>query len=174
MDSTVEPSTKKSTASGISLSGLLNAIDGVSSTEGRILIMTTNNPEELDKALIRPGRVDMHVVFELPAKVEMRELFMSMYKDLDGEASPGYSQDNDEGPILQSTSSHQAGSGSRSPLILSTDNLHSLSCTFADSLPQGRLSLAAIQGFLLTHKRSPQAAADEAGIWAEETLKGKH
>ncbi len=32
---------------GISLSGLLNAIDGVASQEGRVLIMTTNKPESL-------------------------------------------------------------------------------------------------------------------------------
>ena len=35
--------------------GLLKAIDGVSSHEGRILIMTTNMPQQLDRALIRPG-----------------------------------------------------------------------------------------------------------------------
>ncbi len=44
--------------SRLTLSGLLNAIDGVTSTEGRILFMTTNYEERLDPALIRPGRVD--------------------------------------------------------------------------------------------------------------------
>ncbi|OWA52580.1 Mitochondrial chaperone BCS1 [Hypsibius exemplaris] len=42
----------------LSFSGLLNAIDGVASAEGRILFMTTNYVEKLDSALIRPGRVD--------------------------------------------------------------------------------------------------------------------
>lgn len=70
-----------SSATSVSLSGLLNAIDGVSSQEGRILIMTTNSPESLDKALIRPGRVDMHIAFELPSKTDMKELFLSMYQD---------------------------------------------------------------------------------------------
>merc|ERR1719273_262855 len=42
----------------LTFSGLLNAIDGVTSTEGRILFMTTNYVERLDPALIRPGRVD--------------------------------------------------------------------------------------------------------------------
>jgi mitochondrial chaperone BCS1 len=44
----------------MSFAGLLNALDGVMSTEGYILIMTTNHPEKLDPALIRPGRVDRH------------------------------------------------------------------------------------------------------------------
>ena len=43
---------------GISLSGLLNAIDGVAAKEGRILIVTSNHPENLDPALMRPGRID--------------------------------------------------------------------------------------------------------------------
>ena len=44
--------------SRLSLSGLLNALDGVASTEARILFMTTNYLERLDPVLIRPGRVD--------------------------------------------------------------------------------------------------------------------
>ena len=42
----------------LTLSGLLNAIDGVTSSEGRIVFMTTNYVDKLDPALIRPGRVD--------------------------------------------------------------------------------------------------------------------
>lgn len=41
-------------ASGVTLSGHLNVIDGVSSQEGRVLIMTTNHIEY--EVLIRPGR----------------------------------------------------------------------------------------------------------------------
>ncbi|KAG7360684.1 cell division protein FtsH [Nitzschia inconspicua] len=46
----------------LSLSGLLNVLDGVVDTPGRIVIMTTNHPEMLDPALIRPGRVDKKLV----------------------------------------------------------------------------------------------------------------
>jgi ATPase family associated with various cellular activities (AAA) len=46
----------------LSLSGLLNVLDGVVDTPGRILIMTTNHPEMLDPALIRPGRVDKKIM----------------------------------------------------------------------------------------------------------------
>ncbi|KAH8745120.1 hypothetical protein F5883DRAFT_397761, partial [Diaporthe sp. PMI_573] len=65
---------------GISLSGLLNAIDGVASHEGRVLIMTTNKPEILDDALIRPGRVDMQVEFTYATEEQARELFERMYE----------------------------------------------------------------------------------------------
>lgn len=43
----------------ITFAGFLNALDGMMSQEGRILIMTTNHKEQLDPALIRPGRVDV-------------------------------------------------------------------------------------------------------------------
>ncbi|KXX72956.1 putative mitochondrial chaperone BCS1-B [Madurella mycetomatis] len=65
---------------GISLSGLLNAIDGVASHEGRVLIMTTNKPETLDEALIRPGRVDLQVAFTNATQGQARELFVRMYE----------------------------------------------------------------------------------------------
>lgn len=42
----------------LDLSGLLNVLDGVVDCPNRILIMTTNHPEKLDPALIRPGRID--------------------------------------------------------------------------------------------------------------------
>merc|ERR1719487_16470 len=42
----------------LNLSGLLNVLDGVVDTPERIVVMTTNHPEFLDPALIRPGRID--------------------------------------------------------------------------------------------------------------------
>lgn len=45
------------------LSGLLNFIDGLWSSCGdeRIIVFTTNNKDKLDPALLRPGRMDMHI-----------------------------------------------------------------------------------------------------------------
>jgi chaperone BCS1 len=43
----------------VSLSALLNVLDGVGSQEGRILIMTKNHAERLEAALIRPGLVEL-------------------------------------------------------------------------------------------------------------------
>ncbi|KAL5752605.1 hypothetical protein ACOSQ2_023112 [Xanthoceras sorbifolium] len=47
----------------LTLSGLLNFIDGLWSSCGdeRIIIFTTNHKERLDPALLRPGRMDMHI-----------------------------------------------------------------------------------------------------------------
>ena len=47
----------------MTLSGLLNFIDGLWSTTGeeRIIVFTTNYKDRLDPALLRPGRMDMHI-----------------------------------------------------------------------------------------------------------------
>ncbi|XP_047333375.1 AAA-ATPase At3g50940-like [Impatiens glandulifera] len=47
----------------ITLSGFLNFVDGLWSSCGdeRIIIFTTNHKEKLDPALLRPGRMDMHI-----------------------------------------------------------------------------------------------------------------
>lgn len=43
--------------------------------------MTTNHPEKLDEALIRPGRVDHQVPFDYASQHQIRELFIRMYRD---------------------------------------------------------------------------------------------
>jgi hypothetical protein len=46
----------------LNLAGLLNVLDGVVDTPERIVVMTTNHPEILDPALIRPGRIDQRLL----------------------------------------------------------------------------------------------------------------
>ncbi|CAD6207107.1 unnamed protein product [Miscanthus lutarioriparius] len=57
------PGEKKDTSSKVTLSGLLNFIDGLWSACGgeRIIVFTTNHVEKLDPALIRRGRMDKHI-----------------------------------------------------------------------------------------------------------------
>ncbi len=64
---------------GLTFSGLLNAIDGVASQEGRIFFMTTNHPEKLDPALTRPGRCDMVREFRLATQTQARQLFLRFF-----------------------------------------------------------------------------------------------
>ncbi len=48
------------------LNQILTEMDGFSSREGIIVLSATNQPDVLDKALLRPGRFDRHVVVNLP------------------------------------------------------------------------------------------------------------
>lgn len=65
------------------LSGVLNALDGVASLNDVVVMMTTNHLEQIDPALIRPGRID-HVV-ELPAPGDdaIRDHFIGLYPDIE-------------------------------------------------------------------------------------------
>ena len=69
------------TRSGPSFSGLLNALDGVRSQEGRILIMTTNHKEKLDPALLRPGRADLQIELGNAKQCQLKGLFKRFYPE---------------------------------------------------------------------------------------------
>ncbi len=69
-----------------SFSGLLNALDGVYAGDGRILFMTTNHPEKLDEALIRPGRADVRIDFGDATAAQAESLFKRFFPSCNGEA----------------------------------------------------------------------------------------
>ncbi|KLO10871.1 P-loop containing nucleoside triphosphate hydrolase protein [Schizopora paradoxa] len=66
-------------STGVTLSGLLGAIDGVAAQEGRLLFATTNKYSALDPALTRPGRLDVHVRFDYAGKWQVEELFRCFF-----------------------------------------------------------------------------------------------
>ncbi|XP_021718058.1 AAA-ATPase At3g50940-like isoform X2 [Chenopodium quinoa] len=72
--------------SQISLSGLLNFIDGLWSSCGdeRIFVFTTNHKEKLDSALLRPGRMDMHINMSYLTMPAFRILALN-YLNISGE-----------------------------------------------------------------------------------------
>ncbi|KAI6185205.1 BCS1-like protein [Aphelenchoides fujianensis] len=63
----------------VTFSGLLNAIDGVASSEERLLFMTTNHVERLDQALIRPGRIDVKVHFGNCTPLMVEQMFARFF-----------------------------------------------------------------------------------------------
>jgi chaperone BCS1 len=63
IDCTIPDREASPTNNRITLSGLLNCLDGIMSREGCIIVMTTNRREGLDNALVRPGRVDFEMEF---------------------------------------------------------------------------------------------------------------
>jgi chaperone BCS1 len=66
----------------VTFSGLLNALDGVTSSEGHIVLMTTNHPEKLDPALVRPGRVDVRIHLAKPDADQLRRLYARFYPEV--------------------------------------------------------------------------------------------
>jgi len=79
MNPQVEPSR-------FTLSGLLNTMDGLWSSGGeeRIIIFTTNHRKKIDPALLRPGRMDMHIHLSF-LKGKAFRVMASNYLDIEGD-----------------------------------------------------------------------------------------
>jgi chaperone BCS1 len=71
---------KAESKKGVTLAGLLNCLDGIATPDGAIIVMTTNYPEKLDPALVRPGRADLHESFDYLAKREQSKLSLLYYE----------------------------------------------------------------------------------------------
>lgn len=159
----------------ISLSGLLNAIDGVASHEGRILIMTTNKPESLDEALVRPGRIDVQVAFKNASSHQAGELFYRMYEEVsppkpvsgDGsDSAKAVREDKKDRPSKITTPYGEL-------LDVTMDEVKSISEEFGKRIPEGVFSPAEIQGFLLKRKKDPRKALEDLESWVEGLKKQK-
>ncbi|KAJ3056705.1 hypothetical protein HK097_005106, partial [Rhizophlyctis rosea] len=75
-----QQSDKQGYQSQLTFSGLLNALDGVGSSEERVIFMTTNHLSRLDPALIRPGRVDFQILIDNATEEQARSMFLRFYE----------------------------------------------------------------------------------------------
>ncbi|KAK2004935.1 hypothetical protein LX36DRAFT_139999 [Colletotrichum falcatum] len=155
----------------LSLSGLLNILDGVASQEGRVLIMTTNHIEKLDKALIRPGRVDQIVKFTLADDEIIGAIFRAIYAPLEGDEDDTPMQHPGKALNPETEMTLAAQAAKRTADIMA--NVKALSEAFVDRIPAHEFSPAEIQGYLMKHKRSAEAAVAGAEDWVVETRKEK-
>ncbi|KAJ3545023.1 hypothetical protein NM208_g2721 [Fusarium decemcellulare] len=137
---------KKRDQERISLSGLLNTIDGVAAQEGRVLVMTSNHTDNIDPALLRPGRIDFTIKFGLATSETATTLFKQMYN------APGVEAEAEKA---------------------TNTALRSQALEFGTKIPDLALSPAAIQGFLLTHQDDPDQALAAVDSWVQQTLNQK-
>lgn len=63
----------------LSLSFLLNVLDGTLSPEDVIFIMTTNHIEKIDPALIRPGRMDLSIEIKKCCRYQLQQIYQDIY-----------------------------------------------------------------------------------------------
>lgn len=66
---------------GVTLSGLLNVLDGVHAPDNVIYVMTTNQIEALDPALLRPGRIDYRLFMGHAAESQRLELYRRFFPE---------------------------------------------------------------------------------------------
>lgn len=153
----------------LSLSGLLNILDGVASQEGRVLIMTTNHLEKLDKALIRPGRVDMTVEFGLADSGMTAAIFRAIFAPLEGDDGP---PDHEQ---LKLDSDSKAAYLEKKQLERKEKEqlVEGLANEFSAKIPAFEFSPAELQGYLMRHKRDAHAAVSNVEEFIEQTRKDR-
>lgn len=123
----------------VTLSGLLNVLDDVSSQEGRVLVMTTNHIEHLDEALIRPGRTDKKVHFKLADETTSTQLFHTVFK-----RTLDFKQPEER---------------------FGDETIDRLAENFASKVPDQVFSPAEVLSFLLERKNSPIDAVNGVKDW---------
>jgi mitochondrial chaperone BCS1 len=75
------PGTKEAAPNqnGVTLSGLLNVLDGFAAPTGVLFVMTTNHVEKLDPALLRPGRIDYKLYLGKASDRQKVELYQRFF-----------------------------------------------------------------------------------------------
>jgi chaperone BCS1 len=124
----------------VTLSGLLNAIDGNASQEGRLLIMTSNRPDALDSAITRPGRIDKKVYFGNMSKTAGKSIFMRL--------------------IGRSALAHDAA--------YTMAQVEQYANSFAERVPANTFTPAQVQNFLQGCRNDPLRALREVDAWVVE------
>ncbi|CAE6426755.1 unnamed protein product [Rhizoctonia solani] len=191
-----EAEKKQEDINTLSLSGLLNALDGVAASEGRILFATTNHLERLDPALSRPGRMDVWVEFKNATKWQCEQLFNNFFPpaasadnippgppptiEEEKRAAGLHVEDHELDCQCRKKDAERMPDGTLTPTLAPTKRLDAatlaqLAKKFAEALPDDEFSIASLQGYLLKNKTRPQAAADEAAAWviSERELKAR-
>jgi chaperone BCS1 len=167
----------------ITMSGLLNVLDGIAAKEGRVLIMTTNCPKNLDDALVRPGRVDMKVQFTLCSHEQITDMFMRIHSaDVARTGQKSSSESNTSSAVTNPPKARGCDGDVDFRALIKTaavkevvepEKLKGMAKEFADLVPEYLFSPAQLQGFLLTRKGKPSRALAEVGTWVKPALKKK-
>ena len=157
--------------------------------EERIIFMTTNHPERLDPALIRPGRVDLAVLIDDASPKQARRLFERFYGRDD-------SAESESGVVAQETQGRTEEGWERVPEAKLREMALEMERLVADEAAQGRrISMAALQGlFIRSNAReavrdvrtlfvakqppaqvqpcAPSAAPEQACRWGKRSSRG--
>ncbi|EKG14218.1 ATPase AAA+ type core [Macrophomina phaseolina MS6] len=140
---------------GVTLSGLLNIIDGVAALEGRLLIMTSNTPDTLDAALVRPGRIDKQVYFGPVTHAVAASIFARMFT-----VGPDEQFDYEQSARQQQQQQPDCG-------------LPALASAFGAVVPEKLVTPAETQCYLLEHRDDPVAAVERAADWVARLVEAK-
>lgn len=127
----------------ITFSGLLNALDGIASQEGRIVIMTTNCLQEItDPAILRPGRVDRLIRFGYADSYQIEHMYLKFFSPA-VTTTPVTPKASDRSTVCNGAADAQ---------------YVDLAKEFAKVVPSDKISPALLQGYFIKYRDRPQDA----------------
>ncbi|KAG8929036.1 hypothetical protein FRC02_006101 [Tulasnella sp. 418] len=165
--STVTGTPPENDPNSLSLSGLLNSLDGVAASEGRILFATTNHIERLDPALSRPGRMDVWIDFKHASKWQAEGIFMNFFpckKVIDPHAK-AVEESQQADPNKRPPINQRRRTKMHAVPLLEESELKELAKQFAEAIPENEMSVASLQGYLLKNKTRPRECVKEVRDW---------
>ncbi|KAI9282770.1 P-loop containing nucleoside triphosphate hydrolase protein [Sporodiniella umbellata] len=125
-----DPSSGKDNVNAkITMSGLLNALDGVAAQEGAMIFMSCNDVNRLQPALLRPGRIDMKMELGYADKAQVRQMFWRFLWDEE-----------------ETTLEVEGGDPLKKE---APQELKDLADRFVDMIPDGQITPAEIQNFFI-------------------------
>ena len=138
---------------GLTLRGVLGALDGVGAAEGRLLFMTCRDLSALEPALIRPGRIDTRLAFEAPDAAQAKALFGHFYGVNEDGVNDG-EKDERLGALAEAFAA-----AATDPRLASRDH-------------PAVSSMAALQGVLMSHREDPRGAVKTVARLLEAAASG--
>jgi len=143
----------------LTLSGLLNALDGPTATTGRLLFMTTNAKHRLDPALIRSGRIDYEIEFKSADREQICRFVSRFYSDFGRPMNPG-----------KHVELRAGGNDSAECRVAK------LAAQFADEVEASgvELTTADIQRHLMRHKKDVVRALQELPLLLKSVKEASH
>ncbi|CAD7934035.1 unnamed protein product [Amoebophrya sp. A120] len=174
--------------SALSFSGFLNTLDGLAAPDNLITFLTTNHPEKLDPAVLRPGRIDLKIEFKPAGKEVATRYFKTFYKETDlsdylgGGAVAGEADEREAAALNEETATSKSSSAQHQDEIKLTEEekkqilaenakIQSAAEKFGNEvggrLGTNKLSMAQLQHFFLQCHRL-EKDAEAAANWVSE------
>ncbi|KAF9584192.1 hypothetical protein BGW38_007271 [Lunasporangiospora selenospora] len=166
----------------VTLSGILNALDGITAQEGSVVFMTTNHIRKLAPALIRPGRCDRKLLFDYADEHQIRGMFLKFFLSRSAETGLAVNEPVDPRSYTRktdnkTTSTSPSEAAAQKEALLKTQGrkeefdamIHRLADEITTKLSyKDTITTAQLQGFFMLHRDNPDTILDKIPEFLEE------
>lgn len=126
--------------SGVTLAGMLNALDGIQGQSGSMVFMTCNDITKIPPPLLRPGRMDIKIKIDYADRQQIEEMFVKFF---------GYDPDTLE-PVFQNDENN---------------DIDTLKRRFADLIPENKVTTAELESYFIAQWVEADIDKPEDGIF---------